>query len=166
MRSDREKVRRLKDGSMEARDSLIEDLLPLVKYLAGRYIHRLPYLADEITSAALEDLVKRLEQIRLGKALLGPDNIDAYINTTTIWAIKKAIHQKVKPTDEYTYLQINYSINRGPVKLELEEAINRGTTPKEQHVLELRSKGYSQQDIAEMLGLSQSSVSIILRRIV
>jgi RNA polymerase sigma factor (sigma-70 family) len=159
-------VQRLKSGSYEARDALIESHVPLVLAIAKNYLNRFPNLREEIISVAKENLSRKIEKIRLGESLTSNNNIGAFINKSTSLAIRHFLREQMLRSQRKNIL--NEYFQRKAPSLVFNEALTRLVIDEimgsqlfsdlEKRLIELRIQGYTDEEIAEQMHMSQQRV--------
>lgn len=156
----------LKLGSVVARDRLIESHVPLILGIAKSYVKRHPDLGEEIISAALENLTKKVERIRTGDSLTENNNIGAFLNKSTTLAIKHYL-RKVQQLKQRTDLMITNlpqrrTYNDAVEHLLLDEIFSSTEfNDVEKKIIHMRLGGYTDEEIASEVGITQQRVCAI-----
>lgn len=177
----------LQDGSKEARDLLIEHNLRLVVYIAKRYETN-PVFMEDLISIGTIGLIKAVNTFRKDKNIKLVTYASRCIENEILMFLRKKSRRKVEVSFDEP-LNVDYDGNelllsdiigtQGDIvveefrtkedKKELYKAMEQ-LKENERLIVEMRyginQKEYTQKDIADKLGISQSYISRLEKKII
>ncbi len=167
----KELLKQLQQGSIEARDELISLHLPLAIFLGKKYYNKIKN--DELISVAQEELVFKLEQVRVGEKILREDsNIGAWLNSQITYKLKRFIRDEIKNQKKFNAIKPEI-IRRYKIKSEknLNAAIesllfwdilnSNKLNSRDLSIIKLRKEGFNDYEISEILKIKRQRVTII-----
>jgi len=151
-------------GDPLAKNKLINELIGLSYFLANKFIRRFPQYAEELRAIAVEHLVVTLNKIENGQALTKDNNVGAYINASTVYALLHWLRKQKKQTDrmvpvildersnENIFLDTLYTYNTALYNLLLDDIMNTDVfSEKEKLYIQLRLDGLEDYEISKVL---------------
>lgn len=176
------------NGDINARNKLIEHNLRLVVFLAKKYDNTL-YDLEELVSIGTIGLIKGVKTYKLDKNIKLATYASRCIDNEILMFLRKNKKKKVEISLEET---LNYDAEGNELHLEdilgteddivpkeFENVMDKETLKREIEILDDREKEimtlryglnnteeYTQKEVAEMLGISQSYISRIEKKIV
>ena len=176
------------DNSIEARNTLIEHNLRLVVYIAKKFDSK-KVLIEDLISIGSMGLIKGVQTFKLDKNIKLATYASRCIENEILMFLRKVSKQKVEISlDETLNTDIDgnelllsdilgtdedelydKAIQKERVKI-LYEFVNK-LSPREKNIITLRfglynSKDMTQKEVAEYLGISQSYISRLEKRII
>ena len=177
----------VKLGSLEARNSLIEHNLRLVVYVAKRYETDTFNLEDLVSIGTL-GLIKAINTFKPDKNIklatyasrCIENEILMYLRKKSRMRIEVSLDEPLSQDDEGNELLLSdvlsndvYEVNETLLEQEKQEKLIRALTflkDREKEILELRfglngKEEFTQKEVADMLGISQSYISRLEKKI-
>ena len=169
---------RAKQGNIEARNILIEHNLRLVVFLAKKY-ENTGFDIEDLVSIGSIGLIKGINTYKIDKNIKLATYASRCIANEILMFLRKNKKKKIEVSLEET---LNYDAEGNELHLEdilgteddvvpkeLEEAMNKELLKKE--IMTLRyglnnTLEYTQKEVADMLGISQSYISRIEKKVV
>ncbi len=177
-----------KQGDINARNTLIEHNLRLVVFLAKKY-ENTGYDIEDLVSIGSIGLIKGINTYKIDKNIKLATYASRCISNEILMFLRKNKKKKIEVSLEET---LNYDAEGNELKLEdilgtendvvekgYENVLNKEILKREISTLEKRekeimtlryglnnSKEYTQKEVAEMLGISQSYISRIEKKVV
>ena len=182
-----ELLERVKSGSLEARNMLIEHNLRLVVYVAKRYETDTFNLEDLVSIGTL-GLIKAINTFKQDKNIklatyasrCIENEILRYLRKKSRMRIEVSLDEPLSQDDEGNELLLGdvlsndvYEVNDNLLKQERQERLLESLSilkDREKEILELRfglngKEEYTQKEVADMLGISQSYISRLEKKI-
>lgn len=182
-----ELLERVKSGSLEARNMLIEHNLRLVVYVAKRYETDTFNLEDLVSIGTL-GLIKAINTFKQDKNIklatyasrCIENEILMYLRKKSRMRIEVSLDEPLSQDDEGNELLLGdvlsndvYEVNDNLLKQERQERLLESLSilkDREKEILELRfglngKEEYTQKEVADMLGISQSYISRLEKKI-
>ncbi len=177
-----------KSGDIEARNILIEHNLRLVVFLAKKY-ENTGFDIEDLVSIGSIGLIKGINTYKIDKNIKLATYASRCIANEILMFLRKNKRKKIEVSLEET---LNFDAEGNELKLEdilgtdndivpkeFEHVMDKETLTKEIDILEPRekeimtlryglnnTKEYTQKEVAEMLGISQSYISRIEKKVV
>lgn len=175
-------------GDLEARNKLIEHNLRLVVFLAKKY-ENTGFDIEDLVSIGSIGLIKGINTYKVDKNIKLATYASRCIANEILMFLRKNKKKKIEVSLEST---LNYDAEGNELKLEdilgteidivhkeFEKSIDKETLKKEIDILDVREKEimtlryglnntieYTQKEVAEMLGISQSYISRIEKKVI
>ena len=182
-----ELLERVKLGSLEARNTLIEHNLRLVVYVAKRYETDTFNLEDLVSIGTL-GLIKAINTFKQDKNIklatyasrCIENEILMYLRKKSRMRIEVSLDEPLSQDDEGNELLLSdvlsndvYEVNDNLLKQEKQEKLISALTTlkdREKEILELRfglngEEEFTQKEVADLLGISQSYISRLEKKI-
>lgn len=166
-----EVLQRVRAGDPTAINQMIMSHIRLVLLLVNRHLHNCPHYGYDLDSVAMLGVVNCVHKIANG-AMANHDNITGYITKHIHGLIQREIGKShIVPTPRSVpnivttnHGTLGYRTNAdGDMAIiDLRDALEHLVeNRRERRILELREKGYTDQEVGEILGISQWTVRLI-----
>ena len=182
-----ELLSRVKEGSVEARNCLIEHNLRLVVYVAKRYETDTFNLEDLVSIGTL-GLIKAINTFKCDKNIklatyasrCIENEILMYLRKKSKMRIEVSLDEPLSQDDEGNELLLSdilsndvYEVNAALIEKEKQDKLFNALTilkDREKEILELRfglngKEEFTQKEVADMMGISQSYISRLEKKI-
>jgi len=165
-------LKRVRAGDLNAIDRMIMSHIRMVLGIVNRHLHNCPHYAYDLDSIVMLGVVNCVHKIADG-AMAGHDNVTGYIVQYTHGLIQREIGKSyVVPTPRSATNIVTKSLDLtyhtsdmaklnddGPTFIDLRDSLEHlARNRREQRILELRGKGYTDHEVGEILGVSQWTV--------
>ncbi len=169
-------LKRVREGNSEAIEKMILGHIRLAFSIVSRYTDSFPYLVDDLKSAAMMGIIIAVNKIAKN-SMAAHDNVTGYIVVNVNYAIRREIQNNLaiqSPRDKEVLRVTNstlYNVGTRHSQLssqlyEIWDSVDSLTEDQlEKQILELRSEGHTDNEVAEFLGLSRSSVTRIRKNL-
>ncbi len=178
-------VARLRAGSIEARQRAVEGITRLALLIVGRYIAVYPkiaYYCDDMVSAAMDGTVEGVQHfgteckhdnlVGYVRMFIHRKISEAILDSHTVRVPARSVSRHLKNDNKIIFPHRvplsddcqKISANKPISDLEVEEILAKTVQNEdEQTILTARQEGRNDQEIAEMMGSSKTTVFLIRR---
>lgn len=161
-------VDNIQKGNEDSRQQLINGYIRLVYAITSKFGRYYPQYQEELKAVAESNLVDKLEKIKKGKIRLVNYNIGAYINSSTVHALRNFITKQAKLAllehDLWEELKDSLDLTFSPAvyNLYLNDILTSSTfTEIEKQIVKLKIEGYTDSEIATTCSVSQPHITTI-----
>lgn len=158
--------------TIENRDALILEHLPLAKFLARRTAIRWHGQIDEVQAHAAWLLTKILEEIRTGERPFDGENLGGYINRTLSFELKDFVFRdRLFNVNRRTAMRYTIELNTSAEGITIDpemiivKEILESLEPRERAAVEGTMAGYLDSEIGEQLGVAGDTVRAIRKKV-
>ncbi len=169
-------LKRVRVGNSEAIEKMILGHIRLAFSIVSRYVNSFPYFVDDLKSAAIMGVVIAVNKIAKN-SMDSHDNVTGYIVINVNYVIRREIQNNLaiqSPRNKKVLLVtsgVSWNVRTRHSQLssqlyEIWDSVDSLTEDQlEKQILELRSEGHTDNEVAEFLGLSRSSVTRIRKNL-